>query len=216
MTAADKSLTQRLDEIRARASAQSATVYDALVKRLVDSGAMDGALKEGAVFPDFQLASAEGRLIRRSDILAEGPAVVTFYRGAWCPYCSETLNALADVTPQIQAAGARVVAITPEAGGRALRTKFDRGFAFEILCDLDNVLAAECGLLFPVPDDLRRLYMENNNDFELVYGNGAWMLPAPATYVVSRDGIVAKAYVNPDFRYRMGPPEIVAAVQALR
>ncbi|NOT42206.1 MAG: AhpC/TSA family protein [Alphaproteobacteria bacterium] len=212
----EKKLSERLAEVRARSSARSTSLYDALVKKLIDSGAMDGALMEGATFPDFQLASADGRFVRRADVLAHGPAVVSFYRGAWCPYCSAELNALAQITQPVQAVGANLVAITPEAGGIALRTKVDRGFAFEILCDLDNVLAAECGLVFPVPDDVRKAYLENKLDLALMYGNDAWMLPTPATYVVQRDGVIAKAYVNPDFRFRLEPAEILAALAALR
>jgi peroxiredoxin len=212
---AEKTLAERLAEIRARSRPQATTLYDALVQNLVDSSAMAGALKEGATFPDFQLASADGRFVRRADILARGPAVISFYRGAWCPYCSAELNALAEIAPQIEAAGAKLVAITPEAGGIALRTKVDRGLSFEILCDLDNVLAAECGLVFPVPDDVRKRYLENKLDLALMYGNDAWMLPTPATYVVRQDGVIAKAYVNPDFRERLEPAEILRALSAL-
>jgi peroxiredoxin len=209
---AKKPLADELSAIRDKASARGREAYDKLVKQLTESGATEGALKEGAEFPDFQLASADGRFVRRADLLARGPAVVSFYRGAWCPYCSAELNALAEIAPQIRAAGATLVAITPEAGGTALRTKIDRGLDFEILCDLDNTLALECGLMFPVPDEIRAAYMERNIDFVRIYGNDAWLLPTPATYIVRGDGIVAMAYVNPDFRYRLEPAEILKAL----
>jgi peroxiredoxin len=77
------------------------------------------------------------------------------------------------------------------------------------------VLAAECGLVFPVPDDVRKRYLENKLDLALMYGNDAWMLPTPATYVVRQDGVIAKAYVNPDFRERLEPAEILRALSAL-
>jgi len=212
---ATKTLADELAAIRDKASARAREVYDKLVKQLMDSGAVDGALKEGDAFPDFQLASADGRFVRRADLLAKGPAVISFYRGAWCPYCSAELNALAQIAPQIRAAGATLAAITPEAGGTALRTKVDRGLDFDILCDLDNTLALECGLMFPVPDDIRSFYVERSIDFVRIYGNDAWLLPTPATYIVRADGIVAKAYVNVDFRYRLEPADIVKALAAL-
>jgi peroxiredoxin len=99
---------------------------------------------------------------------------------------------------------------------QALRTKIDRGLDFEILCDLDNTLALECGLMFPVPDEIRAAYMERNIDFVRIYGNEAWLLPTPATYIVRQDGVIASAYVNPDFRYRLEPAEIVKALATLR
>jgi peroxiredoxin len=206
-----------LAKIRSEQSEAGRERYDALVKHLIVSGAVDGALKEGAVFPDFQLATAEGRFMRRDELLAKGPAVLAFYRGVWCPYCSAELNALAQIAPQVRAAGASIVAITPEAGGTALRIKFERELeTLDIACDLDNVLALECGLVFPVPDNIRNVYMAVGIDFEKLYGNNSWMLPVPATYVVRKDGIIAKAYVNPDFRHRLAPEEILGALAALR
>jgi peroxiredoxin len=213
---AKKTLADELAAIRDKASARGREVYDKLVKQLIESGATEGALREGDEFPDFQLASADGRFVRRADLLARGPAVISFYRGAWCPYCSAELNALAEIAPQIRATGATLAAITPEAGGAALRTKIDRGLDFEILCDLDNTLALECGLMFPVPDEIRAAYMERNIDFVRIYGNEAWLLPTPATYIVRQDGVIASAYVNPDFRHRLEPAEIVKALATLR
>jgi peroxiredoxin len=210
-----KTLSEELAAIRDAANSRGRASYDALVKHLIESGAMENALKEGGIFPDFQLASAEGRFVRRADILAKGPAAISFYRGAWCPYCSAELNALAAIAPQIRDAGAALVAVTPEAGGTALRTKVDRRLDFEILCDLDNVLALQCGLVFPVPDDLRQAYLKNGRDFSIIYGNDAWMLPTPATFIVRRDGVVARAYVNPDFRHRLEPAEILNTLKAL-
>lgn len=209
-------LSDRLKALRDNASEHERTFYDALVRHLIETGAVEDALKTGDKFPEFQLASADGRLVRSQEILARGPAVFSFYRGAWCPYCSAELAALAEIAPEIRDAGANLVAITPEAGGTALRTRVDRGLNFEILCDLDNTLAMECGLVFRIPDDLRRAYLAAGRDLSKVYGNESWLLPTPATYVVRQDGVIAHAYVNPDFRYRPEPGEILSVLSRLR
>jgi len=210
------SLAENLAAVRERMGEQWDKLYDEIVKHLIESDAVSGALKEGDTFPDFQLASADGRFVRLADLLKNGPAVISFYRGRWCAYCSAELSALSEAAPRIRAAGATLVAITPEAGGTALRTKVDRGLDFDILCDLDNVLAMECGLVFPVPDSLRKAYMDIGRDFCMVYGNDAWMLPAPATFIVRKDGVVARAFVDPDFRRRMEPADILKTLEDLR
>jgi peroxiredoxin len=210
-----KSLAGALEDVRRGASPAGRARYDALVKHLIDTHALDNALKTGDRFPAFQLASADGRLVREADILARGPAVFSFYRGAWCPYCSAELNALAEVARAIRDAGATLVAITPEAGGIALRTKMERRLDFEILCDLDNGLAMECGLVFRVPDDVRDAYLANGIDFPRIYGNDSWMLTTPATYIVRRDATIAYAYVNADFRYRLEPTALLTALKSL-
>lgn len=207
-----QTLTQTLTTLRAGASDRQRELYDGLVQLLVDSGAVANALKEGDVFPDFMLASADGHFVRRDEVLAKGIAVFSFYRGEWCPYCSAELSALADAAPQIAKAGGQLVAVTPEAGGRALRTKLERQLQFEVLCDLDNSLAFECGLVFPVPDSVRSAYLARGINFSTVYGNEAWLLPTPATYIVGRNGVILRAHVDPDFRRRLDPEEILAVL----
>jgi peroxiredoxin len=90
------------------------------------------------------------------------------------------------------------------------------GVDFDVLCDVDSVLAMQCGLLFPVSDDLRRAYLERGIDLEKLYGNDAWMLTAPATYVVGKDAKVARISLDPDFRYRLEPSELLTYLAALR
>lgn len=209
-------LADALAKLREAASPEGRVLYDAMVKQLVESGAMDQALAPGDAFPDFQLASADGRFVTLRSVLANGVAVFTFYRGAWCPWCSAQLKALARIAPEIKARGATLVAITPEAGGAALRTKIDRELDFEIVCDLDNTLAFECGIVFKVPEAVKAAYLSKGLDLSRIYGNNNWFLPTPATYVVGGDGRIAHAYVNPDFRYRLEPAELLRQLGAMK
>jgi peroxiredoxin len=212
----EKSLTAEFKRLRDGSSDRARELYDGLVKHLNESGALAGALKEGDTFPGFELPNAEGRLVTCAEILKAGPAVFVFDRGAWCPYCATALTALAGQAPAIRAAGARLVAVTPEIGGGGARAKEKTGADFDILCDLDSTLAMQCGLVFPVPDELRAGYLANGIDLEKLYGNDAWMLPAPAMFVVRQDAKVVRASLDPDFRYRLEPSEIVKYLAELR
>jgi len=201
--------------IRAATPAWFGKENDRLVQGLIDAGAADGALKAGDPLPDFLLPNAEGQLISSTQLLAGGPLVLSFYRGVWCPYCSEELNALAEAAPRLKAAGATVVAITPEIGGVALKTKRERKLQFEILCDVDNGVAMEFGLMFRIPEDIQKSYLKFNVNMPKIYGNDGWMIPIPATYVVGPDGVIAHAYVNLDYRERCDPESLIDIVKKL-
>jgi peroxiredoxin len=207
-------LEEEFRRLRDNASESARELYDDLAKHLRESGALAGALKEGGTFPDFQLPNAEGKLVARADLLSTGPAIFVFDRGAWCPYCRIALKSFADVAPQIRAAGVRLVAVTPEVGGGGARIKEICGIDFDILCDLDSVLAMQCGLVFPVSDELRAGYLARGIDLERLYGNDSWMLPAPATFMVRSDAKVVRVSLDPDFRYRLEPSEIVKYLAA--
>jgi len=190
--------------------------YDGLVRLLKETGVGQGALTAGDTCPEFMLANAEGRLVTSAELLARGPVILSFYRGKWCPYCVTELEALRDATSDIAAAGGNLVAVTAEDKGGALAAKRDRKLDFEILCDPENGLGLAFGLLFRVPPDFRDNYREIGVDFPLIYGNESWFLPVPATYVIERGGVIRHAYINPDFRERLEPDEIIAVLNSLR
>lgn len=209
-------LDAKLKAIRDKASAASTKLYDDLVAQLKASGALDGVVKLGQTFPDFALPNAEGQIVTRDGLLATGPAVIVFDRGAWCPYCTVVLSELGNIAPKLSAAGAKVVAVTPEVGGGIARIKQQCGIGFDVLSDVDNVLGMECGLVFPLPDAIRRAYAERGIDLERINGNDMWLLPAPATFVVAKDATVKQSFLDVDFRYRIEPAEILKSVHALR
>ena len=209
-------LDAKLKALRDAATPKGKKLYDDLIKHLADSGALDGVLMAGSPFPDFALPNDAGRIVRRSELLANGPAVVVFDRGAWCPYCTVVLGELAKLSPEIRAAGASIVAVTPDASGGGARIKAECGIDFDVLSDLDNVLGMQCGLIFPLPDNVRKTYIDLGIDLERINGNDMWLLPAPATFVVGQDAIIKHTSLDIDFRYRVEPAEILKSVRALR
>ena len=212
----DKSLADKLAEIRAKAGDRIKSINDRLVERLIAAETAEHALKAGDACPDFSLPTAEGGFTRISDLLAQGPVVLSFYRGQWCPFCSAELEALHVAEPDIRSRGARLTAITPEAGGLALKVKRERKFGFDILCDIDNGVALQFGLVFRVPNEAVEFFRDVRHDLSLIYDNDSWFLPIPATYVVAKDGTIAHSYVNPDFRYRLDPSEITRVLSELK
>lgn len=189
--------------------------YDELVKRLRDADVLENAMKAGDKFPHFALPNGRGQFVHSSDLLARGPLVVTFYRGQWCPFCSATVEAMVAETPAMVATGATVIGITPEIGESSLCAQRRHELNFEMLCDLDNGLALECGVLFRLTDDVIRAYLDRGFDLSEVYGNGSYFLPVPASYVIRRDGTIAHAFMDADFRYRVDPKELVIALASL-
>ncbi|POR50808.1 peroxiredoxin-like family protein [Bosea psychrotolerans] len=212
-------LSQRLSEIsgrHARERQHVASAYERMIAGLVARGVAAGAVSVGDIIPPFALPNAEGRFVHSADLLSSGPLVISFYRGSWCFYCESELTALRDAQADIVAAGGRLVAVSAEAGGRTAATKRDFKLPFDVLCDIDLGLSLSFGLVFPVDDEVRRIYGEIGFDLARFNGNDSWFLPIPATYVVGTDGRVVAAHVDPDFRRRMEPADIVATLLTLK
>lgn len=84
------------------------------LERIRMSGALDHTLKAGQSVPEFTLPDAFGNEVSLKALLAEGPVVVSFYRGVWCPYCNIELRGLQEALPKMKELGATLIAISPE------------------------------------------------------------------------------------------------------
>ncbi len=208
-------LRDQLEAKRRTMSEEVRLAYEATVTELRRIGFLEDVLQVGDRFPDLVLPNAEGDLLAITTLLRRGPLVVTFFRGEWCPYCRMTLDALAAALPDFQAAGAALVAITPEAGGRALVAKRNHHAAFEVLSDVDCGVGLSCGVVFRAPEPYRLLLLKYGTDLAERHGNPAWFLPVPATFVVDRGGIIRWRFVTVDFTERAEPADILAALHAL-
>ncbi len=192
------------------------TAYEDMVAKLSQTGFLDYALKIGEVFPDFMLPSAEGRLVSLERVRANGPVIISFFRGEWCPFCRLMLAALTEALPEISATGATLLALTPETGGLPLTMKQYHNAGFEVLSDVDCGVGLATGIIFRVPDLYRARLESVRLDFPARHGNGGWFLPVPAIYIVGEDGVIGWRFLDVDFVRRPEPGDIIAAVKKLR
>ncbi|MEM8564166.1 MAG: peroxiredoxin-like family protein [Pseudomonadota bacterium] len=184
-------------------------------KDLVDSGLADSAIKKGQELPDAELINAKSEKIQLRSLLAQGPLVITFYRGGWCPYCNLELKAYQRVLPEMKAAGATLVAITPELPDSSLSTVEKNELAFEVLSDRNAEYAKQLGLVFALPEELRPVYKSFGIDLEQYNGKGQYELPLAATFVVNKDGVIISAFVEADYTKRQEPSEVIEALKSL-
>ncbi|MBX9399221.1 AhpC/TSA family protein [Streptomyces sp. TRM72054] len=184
-------------------------------QELADSGQADRALTVGAQAPRFTLPTATGQTLALDDLLADGPVVLTFYRGAWCPYCNIALRALQQHHDAITAHGARLVAISPQIPDESLTLAEKHDLAFDVLSDIGSDTAKQYGLAFDLPDDLAAVYDRLGFDLQRVNDGHPRTLPLPATYVIDRDGVIRWAFVNADYTTRAEPADILAALDSL-
>jgi peroxiredoxin len=182
---------------------------------LVDSGLASRAVQVGDRAPDFALPNTRGETISLSALRQRGPVVLNFYRGAWCPYCNLELKALNDAMPEIRSRGASLVAISPNLVKKSADFIQENSFGFDILSDLDNMVAKEYRLVFTLAEALRPIYANWGFDLPDFDGNERFELPMPATYVVDTGGTVAAGFVHEDYTRRMEPAAIIESLDRL-
>ncbi|MDH5613004.1 MAG: AhpC/TSA family protein [Gammaproteobacteria bacterium] len=184
-------------------------------ERLMDSVAGDDAPSVGDMAPDFELPNMRGGNTRLSERLYQGPVVLSFYRGGWCPFCNLEFKALSDIFPEIEARGASMIGISPEIPDASLTTIEKHNLPFEVLSDVGNKIADEYGLVMSIYEELRPLYQQWGLDVPAANGDDSYQLPIPATYIIKQDGHIHSCYVNKDYTSRMEPKDILAALDSL-
>lgn len=181
---------------------------------LIASGLAQQALKAADKAPAFVLKDPEGKLVSSAELLADGPLVLSFYRGVWCPYCNMELQALQEAVPSFADFGARVVAISPQNAVNSRKAVRTNALSFPILSDTHNDVAAAFGVRFALPDYLVALYKMLKNDLPAFNGDDSWTLPMPSRYVIGQDGTILYAEINPDYTHRPDPSELLPALKA--
>src|SRR6266567_3742285 len=186
------------------------------IGQLINSGAAEQALKEGAQALDFILPDAHGSAVRLSHLLAQGPVVMTFYRGQWCPYCHLALRAYQQALPHMQARGASLVAISPQTPhhSRALAEKLKLTFA--LLSDMGNQVARQFGLVFTIDEAVRGAHKQVCADLPAFNGENSWELPMAGTFLIDQLGTVRLAFVHSDFTRRLDPSVVIAHLNELQ
>jgi peroxiredoxin len=209
----DKTLAQLRSELLATFSAADWESYNHLVGWLRNKDVASHALKVGDVAPDFLLPDADGRLHSSEQLRRDGPLVLSFFRGSWCPFCAAELCALQAAKDDFESVGATLAVVTPETRDFPRQLKQRLGLDLKVLSDVDYGVAVSYGVLFRVPDETIAHYSGLGFDFGARHGSPIWMLPIPATYVIDVHGRIRSAFIEPDFTIREDPEQILATLR---
>lgn len=211
----DGPLSARLEHYAAALQAiepRLAAAYDAFVLRLKAAEAGSTTPGPGDELPDLVLPDEAGHLVSTGDLCRHGPLVISFNRGHWCSFCRLELRALSAIEAAVTKAGATMVAITPELAGctRELRTR--TGFSGRVLADADLAASLGLGLAIAVGEPLASMLKSLGVDLGGYQGNDGSLLPIPATFVLAKGGRILARHVDADFRRRMEPADVLAAL----
>jgi peroxiredoxin len=173
-------------------------------------------LQVGAKAPVFGLPDHDGKNVSSAALLAEGPLVLCFIRGRWCPFCVGQMEAMNLILPQIEQTGATLVAISPQTVKQSFFMHDQHKLRFPLLSDGGNEVARQFGLTYRVPALQESVYRRAFVNLPFTNGDESWELPIPATYILDRDGTVLYASANEDYTERPEPSEIVRVLQDSR
>ena len=176
----------------------------------------DPGIKVGEIAPDFVLNNAQGQSVSLKDALKQGPVVLVFYRGAWCPFCNMHLHVLQQSLPEFKKYGAQLIAVTPQTPDKSVEQFKEKCYPFEVLSDLDSKVMKDYKLYFELPAELVDVYKKHGLDIEAFNGKARNVLPVPGSFVIDTNGIVRAMQADTDYKKRMEPSTIIAALKKMQ
>lgn len=212
----DIPLAARLKAIADKVREQSPEFADAVddfVGRLEAAQAGHSAPQVGDRMPPFTLPDQDGRLVNMDELLAEAPLIVAFYRGHWCPYCRLNMVGMAEIQDKV--APARIVAITQETRQYTRTLRAEAGAEFPFLSDVGGGYTLSINLAILVDEFMASLIESAGWDIPHYQGGTGWLLPVPAVFVVDMGGTIVARHVDPDYRRRMEPSDVLKSLDLL-
>jgi peroxiredoxin len=212
-------LQDELDSFRAeflkKAPPGRAELYDAKVEELRRTFPTQTILRESGAAPDFTLPDASGTPFTLSERLRNGPVVLIFYRGGWCPYCNIQLRAFQRSLDAIAAHGGQLAAISPQLPDGSLSTAESNKLGYAVLSDVGNKVARSFGLVYDLPQELRDALTANGKALPGLNGDESWELPLPSVYVIDTHRTIALARAELDYRDRVAPETVIEVLAKL-
>jgi peroxiredoxin len=186
---------------------ETQAVHARVIAELKGKNLAAGVLAVGAEAPAFELSDHTGKLISSTDRLSQGRVVVCFFRGRWCPFCVGQLEAMNQIQPQIEHAGASLVAVSPQTVQQSFFMADQHKLRFPLLSDTGNKVARQFGLVYRAPEDQQAIYRRAFINLPFANGDDSWELPIPATFILDRDGTVLYASASEDYTERPEPAQ---------
>jgi peroxiredoxin len=170
----------------------------------------EGVLSVGEKCSSFELPDQTGGLVSSLNLLSRGRLVICFFRGRWCPFCVGQLEAMNQLLPQIEQAGASLVGISPQTVQQSFFMVDQHKLRFPLLSDAGNRVARQFGLIYRVPEKQQAIYRRAFVNLPFANGDESWELPIPAAFIVDRDGTILYASADEDYTHRPEPQEILS------
>lgn len=190
-----------------------AAVFAGEQQDLRRAGIPSGARVVGDDVPDAELLTPDGTSTSLSAARGSSPAVIVFYRGAWCPYCNITLRSYQEqLLPALRDRGVQLIAISPQTPDGSSQAVTNGSLEFTVLSDPANALAEQFGIVTEPSRAARSAHNDLGFDVADSNADNTARIPFPSVFVIDADGVIRFADVHVDYTSRTESGAILAAL----
>jgi peroxiredoxin len=174
-------------------------------------------IKNSQEVPSAIVYSPDGKEVNLQTYIDSNAAIVVFYRGAWCPYCTRHLSALQEAKSQIDSLGFELIAITPDDFSKLdSSTARVENLDFKLFSDKSINAINAFGIGWKINDELYQKYKDSYGiDTEWWSGSKHHILPVPSIFIVN-NGKIQYQHVDPNYTQRLAPQLLISLLKAVK
>jgi peroxiredoxin len=126
------------------------------------------------------------------------------------------LRAYQAVLPRLRELGGELLAISPQTPDKSQATLLKNFLQYEVLSDVGNLVARSFGLVYPLGEEMRRIYLGFGVNLADYNGDESWELPLPGTFVIDGTMTIRYSFVDADYTRRLEPATILDVLERIR
>ncbi|AOW90734.1 AhpC/TSA family protein [Streptomyces olivaceus] len=179
------------------------------------AGVPDAVLEAGSVMPDARLLDVRGDAVTLEQARAGRPAVVVFYRGAWCPYCNVALRTYQrELAAELDERGVALIAVSPQKPDGSLSVVEVNELSYTVLSDPGNQVGRALGIVTRPSDRVLGAQASLGLNVAGENADGTSDIVMPTVVIVDAAGVVRWIDVHPNYTTRTEPAQILAALRS--
>ena len=165
--------------------------------------------------PDVKAVDLEGRPVTLASLYEQGPILLAFYRGGWCPYCNMEIHSLTAAYPEFQKRHVTPVALSVDLPEAEAETKATYQIPFPVLSDTSAASLLAFHVVNKVDEPTLKKLNSFGIDLEHYSGQSHHEIAIPSLFLIDKTGKVRWAHSDPDFKVRPSTAQILAAIDQL-
>ena len=167
-------------------------------------------LQVGQKVESFSAIAFGDSTYQLSNALENGPVVLIFIRGQWCPICNKHLSKIQDSLQLIYDKGATVVVISPEKPEYLEKTIKKTKGEFTLLYDEGRKIAQQFDVAFLPDESTRKKYNTFlNADLSNAHSDDTEQLVIPATFIINQQGEIVWRQFDANYKNRSSVNDIL-------
>ena len=174
----------------------------------------DLGLKAGENVPAFESNTYEGESVNLDNLLANGPIMVIFYRGGWCPFCNYQVRQITQAFDKFQERKVTPVLVSVDKTDGAMLVKEAYEIPFPVLSDSNLAAHESFKTVIELDNSEYEKYKKFGVDLEAWSGLQHHKMAAPGIFLVSGEGQVLWSHVALDFKTRPNVEQLLSVIDS--